>query len=88
MFLMGKFPFVREQLDQFLMCGLCHVRHPADDVVETRSWIDIMVAAGGQKGHDDAHVPGGFVVAAEQEVLPADGDRADLVLGGIIQTFG
>ncbi len=51
------------------MSSFGHVRHPADDVVEICSRIYVVVAACGQKGHYDAHVPGSFVVAAEMEEL-------------------
>ena len=47
---------------KFFMCCFLHIRHLGDDVLEVHPRIDIMVAACGRQGGDDAHIAGGSVI--------------------------
>ena len=77
-------PLVGQQLHQLVVCRPGVIGHPGDDVVEVVPRVDVVVAAGGQQRADDRHVAGRLVVAAEEVVLPAERDGADLVLGKVV----
>ena len=85
---MELLPFMGKQDPEFNIGCFLEVRHGVNDRVEVQPRIYVVVAACRKQQLYDAHVPGRFMIAAEEIVLASEGNRPDLVLHRIIQKFG
>lgn len=52
-FRMLLLPFVRKQIQQFLMSRLFVIGHPGNDIIQIIPWVYIVCLTGGQQGTDD-----------------------------------
>lgn len=72
-------PVARQQRFRIPLC-----REPPQDILEPLQGVNAGGLAGSEEGVDDGRADGGVVVAAEEIVLAAEGQRADSVLHAVV----
>lgn len=78
-----KAPVARKQI-RVVLPALLVLRDPSEDILKPGPFINTACLAGGEEGVDDSGSLGGFVIAAEQIVLPSDGKGTDAVLHHVV----
>ena len=83
-FRMFQFPSVWKQIQKFFMSCILVIRHLGDYIIQVLPWVYIVCLAGSQQRTDDRHICRRPMVAAEEVILPSQGNRPDAVPGRIV----